>query len=98
MTLYNKSFYGEAQGSSFDSAEEIAPLLISYLNPKSVIDVGCGVGVWLKAFNTRGVSDYIGIDGAWVKESMLVIPPTRFKTMDLTNPTPLGRQFSLAVS
>jgi SAM-dependent methyltransferase len=98
MKMYDKRFFSEWQPSSFDSAEEIVPVLISYLNPQSVVDVGCGIGTWLKAFNAKGVVDYLGIDGNWVEESMLVIPPDRFKSMDLTNPPPLGRQFSLAVS
>ena len=47
--------------SGLKYAELPAPLL----NPKSVVDVGCGRGSWLKAFKEKGAVKLVGYDGSW---------------------------------
>ena len=64
----------------------------------SAIDVGCGVGTWLAALREHGVVDVQGLDGPWVSESQLVIPPERFRRADLSQPLDLGRRYELAIS
>src|SRR5947199_5521543 len=54
-----------------DSAKEIVPILFSLFNPKSVIDVGCGTGIFLKCFKDVGVKEIFGIDGKWVDKNLL---------------------------
>ena len=74
------------------------PLLVDRLHPKSVVDVGCGTGVWLAGFRDRGVTDVIGVDGAYIDTRQLRIPPDLFVSADLTEPLELGRSFDLALS
>jgi hypothetical protein len=64
----------------------------------SVVDVGCGVGAWLRAFSRNGVRDYLGIDGDHVPLGLLSIPADRFRTADLRNLSTIGRRFDLACS
>jgi SAM-dependent methyltransferase len=94
---YSKVFYDEMEVTNLTSARKIVPMLIDILKPKSVIDVGCGTGVWLKAFSEQGVGDIFGIDGDWVKEDMLVIPKECFKSADIEKPIILGRRADLVV-
>lgn len=96
-TNYSKVFYDEMKVSNLTSARKIAPMVIDILKPKSVVDVGCGTGVWLKAFGERGVRDIFGIDGDWVKEDMLVIPKESFKSADIEKPINLDKKADLAV-
>lgn len=42
-------------------------------SPKSVIDVGCGPGAWLRTFAESGVRVIRGIDGDYVKRDELLI-------------------------
>ena len=35
------------------SADIIVPYIIELLNPKSVVDVGCGLGQWLYVFKKK---------------------------------------------
>lgn len=65
--------------------------------PRSVLDIGCGTGTWLKAFHEAGVEDFQGIDGVAVPPEQLVIPKERFRLQDLTAPWNLGREFELAL-
>jgi hypothetical protein len=68
------------------------------VRPRSVVDFGCGVGVWLETFARHGVDDYVGVDGAWVPRNELRIPPDRFVAARLDRPLELGRRFDLAVT
>lgn len=78
------------------SAQAIVPLVLDLLHPASVVDFGCGTGVWLAEFAAAGVEDYLGVDAGDAPE--LAIPSDRFRSMDLTQPVDLGRRFDMAIS
>ncbi len=96
-TLYSEEFYANTTTEVISSAKEIVPYLIRLFEPKSIIDVGCGVGEWLKIFSENGVSDYLGIDGYYIKSNMLHIDEKHFLSVDLTNPPTNLKKFDLAV-
>ena len=98
MTLYNKKFYAQQQSGSERSAMEVVPIIINFIQPKSVIDVGCGVGNWLSVFSKLGVKDFLGVDGNWVDRQLLKIPQNNFVSHDLTKPLNLNRKFDLVIS
>jgi SAM-dependent methyltransferase len=77
---------------------EIVPIIVDLFKPKSVLDVGCGIGTWLKAFESAHVTDYVGLDGAYVDRSMLMIPEGKFISQDLEKPFDLNRKFDLVIS
>ncbi len=95
--LYDRAFYAWQSGGSLASARRVAPLVHALLAPRSVVDVGCGLGTWLKAFSEVGVSDVLGMDGDYVDRSALLIGQDRFMAADLRNPPALSRTFDLAV-
>jgi SAM-dependent methyltransferase len=97
-TRYSTEFYRHQQDGSRRSAEAIAPLLLDLVRPRSVIDVGCGVGTWTAVFRALGVEDVHGVDGEWVDRALLQIPVERFLPADLTRPIALDRAFDLVVS
>jgi cyclopropane fatty-acyl-phospholipid synthase-like methyltransferase len=96
--LYKDDFFKKHQSGSKKSAREIVPLIIELINPKSVVDVGCGVGEWLATFKENGIEDIIGIDGPWVNKQLLKIPQNQFIQTDLTQPIFLKRKFDLVTS
>lgn len=71
MSKYNTDFYKTQMNGSKASARQIVPIVMELIQPKSVIDVGCGVGTWLAVFAENGVKDFRGIDGSWVNKSLL---------------------------
>ena len=73
------------------------PLLIEFFAPRSVVDVGCGTGLWAASFLERGVSDVMAIDGAWVPETERDVPAAVFREHDLTQPLQLDKTFDLAL-
>ena len=79
------------------SPQVIVPDLISYLRPRSVVDIGCGLGTFLSVFNSCGVEDIRGVDGGWVDRDQLHIDEKFFEAADLERPLELGRRFDLAI-
>ena len=75
----------------------VVEYLIASLEPKSVLDVGCGEGMWLCNFASRGVADVVGIDGVEVPQERLLFDSSKFRRMDLTQAFVLGRKFDLAL-
>jgi SAM-dependent methyltransferase len=77
----------------------IVPVLVSLFAPKSVVDVGCGIGTFLSAFKEAGVGDVVGVDGAWVDERLRnkYLEESQFLKQDLEKRLSLGRRFDLAL-
>lgn len=96
--LYTKNFYEWQQEGSLLSARETIPVVFKYIQPQSVVDVGCGVGTWLSVFKEFGVRDCLGMDGEYVDQAMLKISPSEFVPRDLKKPLEVNRKFDLAVS
>jgi SAM-dependent methyltransferase len=79
------------------SAERILDILMEYHRPTSVLDVGCGIGTWLKVAQARGISEIAGIDGLWLDTSDLRVDPRFVRVQDLEKPFDLGRRFDLVI-
>jgi SAM-dependent methyltransferase len=87
--LYNSQFYDDQAARSRLSASKIVGLIVELLQPKSVLDVGCGVGTWCAEFRAAGVPVVHGVDGPWIDKSRLEIPAEDFFEFDFgTEPTP----------
>jgi ribosomal protein L11 methylase PrmA len=54
-----------------NASSQVVPELIKMFQPKSVLDVGCGTGTWLRSFIESGVNDVAGMDGDFVNRSLL---------------------------
>lgn len=98
LGVYDEKFYSRQADGSYQSAQQLLPSVLGIVCPRSIVDVGCGVGTWLKAASELGVPDVIGIDGDYVQRDKLVIAPERFMPADLTSPVSLSRTFDLAMS
>ena len=97
-TQYDISFYNRQSPNSKLSASIVVPFLVESLKPKSVIDVGCGVGTWLSVFADNGVNDYLGVDGDWVANEMLQIPQSQFCKRNIAQSLEFERRFDLVIS
>jgi SAM-dependent methyltransferase len=96
-TLYDEDFYLRQRDKSLESARIIAPLVMKLAEIKSVIDVGCGMGGWLRAFADNGVAVIRGVDGDYVDRTKLYVSPEVFSSVDLTQPLKIDERFDLAV-
>lgn len=80
------------------AAKVIVPELMALYRPKSVVDVGCGLGTWMRVFSENGIEDVVGLDGAHLDLNKIVVPQSRIVITDLEKPIHLERSFDLAVS
>lgn len=92
---YPDKFYKHHCEGSVNSAARVWPLVFHYIDPKSIIDVGCGIGTWLYVASQYG-KDVTGLD-FYPDENDLLIPKERFIRHNLTRPIALGSRFDLAV-
>lgn len=106
-TPYPPEFFAAIAEGSRRSALRVLPHVFDLVAPRSVIDIGCGVGAWLNAADQLGVRDVVGVDGDYVDRTRLEIPHARFVAADLAGLTwaalsprlPGGpRRFDLAIS
>ena len=95
---YERSFYQTLAGNATTSSAIVVPLILEYVKPASIIDVGCGTGGWLAEFGKHGITDVFGIDGPWVDSKLLEIPPDRFRVADVGQPIQETRQYDLVLS
>jgi len=92
---YSAEFFEDLRGSSSKSAKIIAQFILNKIKPKSVVDFGCGTGELLKALESMGKIDCLGIEGPWIEGASRVFRPIAVR--DLTNIVTLGKKFDVAV-
>lgn len=97
-TPYDTDFYKGQMDRSLRSAQETIPYILELFHPTSVVDVGCGVGTWLRVFADNGITDILGIDGEYVNKSQLKIDGPKFMAHDLTQPINIDKKFDIAMS
>lgn len=95
---YDTAFFEEYVSGAHRSAAVVVPLVNSLVRPRSVLDVGCGTGVWLLEWINNGVTDVLGLDGNYLSATTLQIPPANFRSADLQRSFSLDRKFDLVQS
>src|SRR5262245_54459582 len=86
-------------GQNRHTLEGAADALFSILGsniPRSLLDVGCGTGTWLRAASDLGVAEVFGVDGI-VPEASLHISKDLVSQQDLSKTFNLARRFDVAL-
>ncbi len=95
---YDTAFYADLKNTAGPSAGIITPIVQDLVHARRVVDVGCGDGSWLAAFKACGAETILGLDGDWLDEALLRIPPENFQRADLFAPISLPDRYDLAMS
>ena len=96
--MYGSRFYERQEGGSLRSARRILPYVIDILSPRSVLDIGCGLGTWISICEALGVKDVLGIDGDYINRDKLYIDSSRFIGRDISREFDLKRKYDLTIS
>ena len=91
---YDENFYRMQKDGSYRSATIILPVLMKYVRPRNVIDIGCGVGTWLAVWKNFGAEVH-GLDGDYVDRSQLFIPAENFHPANLEERFSINAKFDL---
>lgn len=94
---YTGDYFSMVTSGSLASARKLVPLISSFVQPKSVVDVGCGAGAWLRTWQEEGVGKILGIDGFSGPETLL-IDPSCFIRANLAQPIHVQEKFDLVMS
>ena len=97
IALYDDAFFDAQIEGSLRSARVIVPIIMELVNPRSVIDIGCGRAAWLRAFEENGVEQVRGVDGHYLDLSKLLIQPAQFLQIDLQQPFKTEDRYDLAL-
>ena len=92
---YDSNFFDQQKIGALRSARIVVPVLLKIIKPKSVVDVGCGHGAWLRAFQENGVQVIKGLDGAYVDQTQLLIDPEWFSPVDLSQSLKIDQPYDL---
>lgn len=100
--LYDKKFYQMVRNTAENSVVPVLKALKKYYHGEihSAVDLGCGVGVWL-----RGIKEIFdkeakvrGYDGEYVERENLVIAEEEFIAWDLKNKITDEGKYDIAIS
>lgn len=95
---YEKSMFIDRHETSFESAKVVLKLMkheFPYID--RILDVGCGVGTFLKTAKDMGISFTQGMDGPWIDSELLQIPQSDFLEVDLNDLPGLKERFDLVI-
>jgi SAM-dependent methyltransferase len=95
---YDRQFYEARCDGSLQSARAIVPIVLHYFSVRSVVDIGCGIGTWLKVFEENSVPHILGIDAPHIDQATLVIRSKEFLAVDLRTELHLVDRYDLAMS
>lgn len=93
-------FYTERNALTLNAAEAVLSIVgARFGSPKSVLDVGCGVGTWLYVAEANGATRLRGIEGTWINEVQdLVVPREIIEVVNLQGDWSVDREFDLSIS
>lgn len=91
-------YYHDIEVHNLEAPKEIVPIIFDMFRPKSVVDVGCGLGTFLKVFSDCGVNEIMGFDGEWLNDKKLNISKENIRIVDLESPDWASGNYDLAIS
>ncbi len=97
--VHLQMFAGHDKGRErrMENGRYLADVLFPLFKPKTVIDLGCGLGFFLRAMADYG-SKISAVDNEWVKSLAPAIPLEDYTFHDLNEPFSTGKRFGLATS
>lgn len=95
--IYNNKFFKNTIKYEADSAAEFVKVVLKYYSPKSIVDIGCGVGIYLKEFNKKGIENLLGIDGSPAARDEFLLSSDKLIIFDLAKKYKFEKKYDLAL-
>lgn len=96
---YKDDFFVGHDAGALNSAKVVLPIIYEIFRPRSVVDIGCGVGNWLKVWQDEfGITDIQGVEGPYISNTVLQIDKSKVLLTDLKLGVDLGRKYDIAMS
>ena len=100
LSVYNTKYYvAKDNPLKFSSARHIISVISKYYKPSSVIDMGCGNGIFLKCWQESSANEILGLDGNNIDDAALFILRDNFKSVNFENyKNQNNKKYDLAMS
>lgn len=94
--IYDDFFFDNTRKLEEDSAKAFSKIILTHFDFKSIVDIGCGIGIYLKEFKAEG-KEILGYDGAPAAISKSLVGDNII-LHDLSLPLVLNKKFDLCLS
>jgi SAM-dependent methyltransferase len=96
--MYKNEMFSTRNASTSTAANKILEIIFDeYVEIYSVLDVGCGVGTFLRTAKSFGVKRIKGVDGPWVDKALLQIPEELFEKTDFESNFRIQENYDLII-
>jgi len=95
--IYNDNFFNNTIKFEAKSAWSFVDIILEYFSPKSIVDIGCGAGIYLSEFEKRGIKDLLGIDGSPHAKNSFLLTKDRLEIFDLAKHYEFKRSYDLCL-
>lgn len=95
--IYNNKFFQNTIKLETKSAADFVDVVLKYYQPASIVDIGCGAGIYLKEFEQRGIKNLLGIDGSSAASEEFLLSLDKLEIFDLTKKYKFKNQYDLGL-
>jgi len=94
--IYNDSYFAAEEEWTRPTAKAVVDIILKHFSPRSIVDVGCGSGVYLHFFQAAGVA-IKGYEGSLVAIQRAPVDASFIEQYDLTKPVITSATHDLAI-
>ncbi|MFA6995137.1 MAG: methyltransferase domain-containing protein [Patescibacteria group bacterium] len=95
--IYDNRFFRNTIKLEASSAFEFTALVLKYYTPASLVDIGCGAGIYLKEFNKKGIKNLLGLDGSPAAGEEFLLDKHKLVIFDLAKKYKFKKKYDLAL-
>lgn len=95
--IYDSKFFKNTIKLEADSAAQFVEVVLKYYAPASIVDIGCGAGLYLKEFDKRGIKRLIGLDGSPAASAEFLLDKSRLVIFDLAKKYNFEKKYDLGL-
>jgi SAM-dependent methyltransferase len=95
--IYDDKFFKNTIEFEAASASQFVEVVLKYYQPQSIVDIGCGAGIYLREFEKKGVKELLGIDGAPAAKNEFLLAPDKLVIFDLAQKYKFKKKYDLSL-
>lgn len=95
--IYDNKFFKNTIKLEADSAAQFVEVILKYYTPDSLVDIGCGAGLYLKEFAQRGIKRLTGLDGSPAAREEFLLSKRKLAIFDLTEKYNFKKKYDLGL-
>ena len=95
--IYDNHFFKNTIKLETDSASQFVDIILNYYQPQSIVDIGCGAGIYLSEFSRRGIQDLLGVDGSPAAKEEFLLEKDKLIIFDLAGECRFPKKYDLCL-